>query len=99
MNHPGRSEVPCEVDQMQPSVSQARARSPLMARRSPGTCTQMRSSWLPRTGPEWRKAISPDPRDQDSVSFCNSQEIYGVAFPFALNWPYVCVATVPSTSQ
>jgi len=52
MNHPGRSEVLCALDQTQPSASQARARSPLMAKRAPGMETLMRSSWLPCMGTE-----------------------------------------------
>lgn len=47
MNHPERSDVPCALDQTQPSASLARARSSLMAERAHGTRDRMRGSWLP----------------------------------------------------
>lgn len=93
MNHPGRSEVPCALDQPRPRPLRW-GQDHLWWQEAADTWTPVRSSWLPGTHPECRwSIISPDPGDQDSVSFCNNQKMCGLAFQFALNWLWLYVST------
>lgn len=99
MNHPGRSEAPCALDQTQPSASQMRARSPLMAR---GLLTH---------GLQWgAPGFQAHILNVDDLLFLqilgtkilffhNDQKMCGLAFQFALNWLWLYVSTVPRTLQ